>query len=66
MLNPNQKALAKTVSWRVLASVDTLAIAYLVTGSVELAGSIMGIEVITKMVLYYLHERLWNGERKIK
>lgn len=54
------KALLKTISWRVVASTDTLVIAWLVTGSFHLAGSIMGIEVFTKMIFYYLHEKTWE------
>lgn len=50
----------KTTSWRVLATIDTVIISYLITGSVKMAASIGGIEVITKIILYYYHERIWN------
>ncbi|RXF68765.1 DUF2061 domain-containing protein [Hansschlegelia zhihuaiae] len=53
------RSLAKTISWRVLGSLDTLALGYLFTGSVKVAGSIASAEVVTKIVLYYLHERGW-------
>jgi len=53
------RSLAKTVTWRVLATTDTFLIGWLVTGSVEFAGSIASLEVITKMALYYVHERFW-------
>lgn len=52
-------SLAKTVSWRVTATIDTFIISYFVTGSFTWAGSIAGLEVLTKMGLYYLHERAW-------
>lgn len=52
-------SLAKTVSWRVTATIDTFIISFFVTGSFAWAGSIAGLEVLTKMGLYYLHERAW-------
>ena len=43
-----------------LASTDTLIIAWVLTGNFKVAGSIMSIEIVTKMFLYYVHERTWN------
>lgn len=54
------KSLLKTVSWRIVGTVDTMLIAYLLTGGLKVALSIGSIEVFTKMVLYYFHERIWN------
>lgn len=54
-----KRHLAKTVSWRIVGTVDTMAIAWIITGN-PLTGLKIGmIEVITKMILYYLHERAW-------
>ena len=50
---------AKTLTWRVLATPDTFIIAWFVTGQWNWAGAIAGIEVLTKMFLYYFHERAW-------
>jgi len=55
----HSRSLAKTVSWRIIGSVDTLILSFLFTGSLKLAGSIAGTEVETKIILYYLHERVW-------
>ena len=52
-------SLAKTLSWRAFATLDTFLISFLVTGSVGFAGSIASFEVLTKMLFYYVHERLW-------
>lgn len=49
----------KTLSWRVIGTMDTMCISYFLTGKLEVAMSIGGIEVISKMFLYYLHERTW-------
>ena len=53
------RSLAKAVSWRIIASTDTFLISWLVTGHFALAGTIAGVEAITKFVLYYGHERAW-------
>ena len=51
---------AKAVSWRMFGTLDTFIIGYLVTGKLRLAGSIVGVELLTKTLLYYLHERAWD------
>ncbi len=53
------RSIIKAVSWRVTGSVDTFLLSWLIIGNVKLAGSIASIEVITKIVLYYMHERAW-------
>ena len=58
--DPRTKSALKTLTWRVLASTDTLIIAWVLTGSFKLAGSIMSVEIVTKMFLYYAHERAWS------
>ena len=50
---------AKTVTWRIVATITTVIISYLVTGSLAIGATIGGIEAVTKMVLYYAHERAW-------
>ena len=54
------RSIAKAVSWRVIGTLDTLIISYLLTGEVALAASIASVDFITKMVLYFFHERIWN------
>jgi uncharacterized membrane protein len=54
-----KRHLAKTLTWRVLATTDTFIIAWIITGTFSFAASIASIEVLTKMVLYYWHERAW-------
>ena len=50
----------KTATWRVTASLDTMLLALLFTGNIGTAISIGGLEVITKLFLYYFHERAWS------
>ena len=58
--DPPIKSVVKTLSWRIVGTIDTILIAYLLTGNITMAASIGSVEVFTKMVLYYFHERLWN------
>ena len=60
MKSKARRSIAKTLTWRVLATTDTFIISWFVTGTWTLAGAISGIEVVTKMFLYYGHERIWN------
>jgi uncharacterized membrane protein len=50
----------KAISWRLVGTLDTILIAYLITGTISQALSIGFIEWGTKIVLYFFHERLWN------
>ncbi|PKA99147.1 putative membrane protein [Flavobacteriaceae bacterium MAR_2009_75] len=54
------RSVAKAVSWRVIGTLDTLLISYLLTGEVAIAASIASIDFVTKMFLYFVHERVWN------
>ncbi len=54
-----KRHIAKTLTWRIIATLDTILIAYLLTGSIKIGLSIGGIEVVTKMVIYFIHERIW-------
>ena len=53
----------KTATWRVAASLDTVLLAWLFTGNLKTAISIGGLEVMTKLLLYFLHERAWARVR---
>ncbi len=55
----HRRSLFKAVSWRTMASLDTFVVSFIVTGRVGIAGSIAGAEFVTKIALYYLHERIW-------
>ncbi|PIY13295.1 MAG: hypothetical protein COZ17_01155 [Flavobacteriaceae bacterium CG_4_10_14_3_um_filter_33_47] len=55
------RSVAKSISWRIVGTLDTILISWLITGKLELAFSIGSIELVTKMVLYFFHERIWNS-----
>lgn len=57
------RSVAKTATWRVLASLDTMLLAWFFTGDLLTAFSIGSFEVITKLFLYFFHERIWQRIR---
>lgn len=54
------RSVVKAISWRTVGTIDTIIVSYFITGNLVMAASIGTIEVITKMALYYFHERAWN------
>lgn len=58
-LNDTKVSVLKTITWRIVGTIDTMIISYCLTGKMDVAISIGGIEVVSKMILYYLHERTW-------
>jgi uncharacterized membrane protein len=53
------RSLAKAVTWRVTATIDTFLMSLIVTGKVVIAGAIAITEIGTKILIYYFHERAW-------
>jgi uncharacterized membrane protein len=49
----------KTITWRIIGTLDTMILSWIITGNWKWGVAIGGVELITKMVLYYLHERAW-------
>ncbi|MCK0144627.1 DUF2061 domain-containing protein [Arenibacter sp. F26102] len=57
--NP-KRSIAKSISWRIIGTLDTILISWIVTGTLSVAFSIGVVELFTKMILYFFHERIWN------
>ena len=55
----SKRHIAKTISWRLIGTIDTIILSWLISGDLSLGLQIGFLEVITKMILYYFHERLW-------
>lgn len=60
MVDQHWRSVAKAASWRTVGTIDTILISWIITGKLSFALSIGVVEVFTKMLLYYVHERLWN------
>lgn len=57
--NAVARHLAKTVTWRIVGTIDTIMVGFFITGNFKTGLAIGGVEVLTKMFLYFLHERAW-------
>lgn len=60
MQDSKTKSLLKTLSWRAVATIITMIIAYFIVGDLTVALSIGAFDVIIKMIAYYFHERAWS------
>ena len=56
-----KRTMAKTITWRITASLTTFLIAWVLTGDILVGASIGSIEAIAKIFLYYFHERIWTN-----
>jgi len=54
-----KRSLVKAISWRITGSIDTFLISWVLTGEPKLAASITVVELVTKISLYFCHERIW-------
>jgi uncharacterized membrane protein len=59
MITSKTRTILKTISWRIVGTLDTMALGWIITGSPLVGLKIGGLELITKFVLYYIHERIW-------
>ena len=57
--NAVKRHIIKTISWRIIGTLDTMFLAWLITGNPVMGIKIGAAEIISKMMLYYVHEKLW-------
>ena len=55
-----KRSAVKALTWRIVGTVDTFLLSLIITKEPVTAGAIAGLEVLTKTILYYFHERGWN------
>lgn len=55
----HKRTVVKTISYRIIATLTTVTIVYLFTGELALSLGVGVIEVVSKMIFYYIHERVW-------
>ena len=60
-VDTQKRTIAKTMTWRITASLTTFLIAWILTGDILIGASIGSIEAIAKIFLYYFHERIWTN-----
>jgi uncharacterized membrane protein len=61
-----KRHIAKTFTWRAVGTMDTILLSWLVSGDLKIGAAIGGAEVFSKLLLYYLHERLWYKTNILK
>jgi uncharacterized membrane protein len=60
MREKHYRSIIKAFSWRLTGTLDTIVVSFFVSGKLHIAVTIGCVELFTKIVLYYLHERVWN------
>ena len=55
----HKRHIFKTLTWRLIGTIDTILLGWLISGDATIGLSVGGAELFTKMLLYYLHERVW-------
>ena len=66
MFRLSKRHIAKTITWRVIGTLDTLIISWIITGKLATGLKIGIAELLTKMILYYAHERIWFLSKNFK
>ena len=59
-MDSNKRSITKALTWRALASLATFIISYIVIGNFAAATGIASVQVVVNLILYYVHERIWN------
>jgi uncharacterized membrane protein len=54
------RSFAKAISWRIVATLTTMLLVFAFTGSLMISGGVGVAELVVKILVYYLHERVWN------
>ena len=54
-----KRHIVKSISWRIIGTIDTFLLSYIFTGSMSFGLSISGVDFFSKLFLYYYHERIW-------
>ena len=58
-LKINKRHLVKSLSWRIIGTIDTFIFAWLITGDIQEGLNLSGFTTVTKFIWYYIHERYW-------
>ena len=59
MFATKSRSILKAISWRIVGTLDTMALGWIITGSPLVGLKIGALELVTKFLLYYIHERIW-------
>jgi len=54
------RSIVKAISWRIVATFTTILLVFLFTGNLIISVGVGSMELLLKIVIYYIHERIWN------
>lgn len=54
-----KRHIAKAISYRILGTLQTITIGYILTGSIVISSTIGMVELCVKPIMYFFHERVW-------
>lgn len=60
MRTTKSRSMAKAVTWRVIATLTGVLIVLLLTGELEMGAMFAVLDIVLKLMFYYLHERGWD------
>jgi adenylylsulfate kinase len=62
------RSVAKALSWRILGTIATALLVFVFTRKWSVSLAVGGVEFVSKIGLFWLHERIWDrvphGKRK--
>jgi len=58
-LDTHKRSIAKTISWRVVATFITGVVTFILTGRLDFAVTVGLADTLVKFLIYYVHERMW-------
>ena len=59
-MDTHKRTIAKTITFRIIATITTMVLVLIFTGNLTLAGAIGALDLVSKLMIYYVHERVWN------
>jgi len=59
-MDTRKRSIAKTITFRIIATLATIILVLVFTGSLTLAGTIGALDLVSKLIIYYTHERAWD------
>jgi adenylylsulfate kinase len=63
-IETRKRSLLKAISWRLIASLVTTAIAFIFGLPTKVLGLVFFTDLIVKFILYFIHERFWHSKIK--
>ena len=60
MRDSHARSVAKSISWRIIATLTTIVVVFLFTGNIKISLGVGAVELVAKLLFYYFHERAWD------